>query len=218
MKTALLGLLTLLAPVAAFTEDTFGQVTFINATALPGVQLTIDSDYLGSEAGLGPAEFDGPYVFTSGPYGVALKETGSGTIHARSTIDLTSGCELLIVAHQVWAGESGEEPTFGLQVFSRDELYQPSDEATLHVISYLPEHLATFVFNDERAEWAFGSLEAIADWPRGKIEAKGGDGEWEAFLEWSRDRAEFEKHQIVIVFSGPAQPLLARHVFFFDEE
>ncbi|MEM6916744.1 MAG: hypothetical protein AAF491_09285 [Verrucomicrobiota bacterium] len=210
--------LLLAAPEPARSQETFGQVNFINASPHSALQLTIGGDTLGSDIGLRPGDFDGPYEFIARPYTIELIDAESGDVLAKTSIDLGDESELVFIAHPSPPEEETDNGDLDLLVLSRDELFEADEEPGLLFISFLSDAEASFTFGGETRSWPFGEQIRIEGWPLEEIEAKDPEGEWGAFLEWSSDRAEFERYQVLAIFPGPDEiPLLTRHVFFFDE-
>lgn len=210
------------APALARSQETFGQVSFLNASPHLALKLTIGDDSLGSDVGLSPGDFDGPYQFVARPYSIELIDAESGNVLAKASINLGNESELVFIAHpsppEEESDEGEEDGGLDLLVLSRDKLFQANEEPGLLLISFLAESEASFTFGDQTRTWPFGEQIPIEGWPLDIIEAKDPEGAWEAFLEWSPDRAEFERYQVLTIFPGPdGSPLLARHVFFFDE-
>jgi len=211
-----------LVPGTASAQETFGQVSFLNATSRPALQLTIGGDTLGSDAGLGPGDFDGPYEFVARPYAIELKDAESGEVLADISLELGDETELVLIAHPSLPRDEPDGGSGGsgieLLVLSRDELFTAGEEPALLLISFLPEEESEFTFGEETRTWPFGERIRIEGWPLEVIEARDPEGEWETFLEWSPERAEFERYQVLAIFPGPGgTPMLVRHIFFFND-
>lgn len=193
-------------------NDSFGTVVFINASPYEGVNLMLGDSELGSNYGLPPGDFDGPYTFKKGSYELRLKRTDE--MLASGTVDLPAGGEVLIIATGGAAGgtSGGGEPA-QLIIVNKSDVAAPGNDPCLFVLSFLPEEKGEFSLGGDLRFWKRGTPVLADQWDQSSMRAEG-DG-WTAEVEWSRDRAEEEAHQVAILFEGPEErPMMARHVFF----
>lgn len=195
-------------------NDSFGMVVFINASPYEGVNLLLGNSELGSNYGLAPGDFDGPYTFKKGNYELRLKLADKEL--AAASLDLPAEGEVLIIA---FTGENGEAATARdggaarLFIVNKSDLKPPGDDHCLFVLSFLPEEKGEFSLGGDLRIWKRGQPVLADNWDQSSMRAEGNG--WNAEVEWSRERAEEEAHQIAILFEGPeGRPMMARHVFF----
>lgn len=187
-------------------DDSFGMVVFINASPIEGVNLLLGDSEMGSNYGLAPGDFDGPYTFKKGNYELSLQLEDEKL--ASASLELPAGGEVLVIAI---AGET--EGGSGLIMVSKTDVSPPGEEPCLFVLSLLPEEKGEFSLGGDGRNWQRGIPVLAEHWDQSSMRAEG-DG-WSAEVEWSRDRAEEEVHQLAILFEVPeGRPMMARHVFF----
>ncbi len=209
-------ILALLSPFFSLRgEDSFGSIVFINATDLDRVGLSVHTDILGSSEGLEPAQFDGPYSFVEGTYDAELIRNGQ--VIATARVELPPGEEVVVIAAKKPGGGEDDPDRYELHQIKKTAVKSAPDNApVIHVLSFLEGEYANFSFGEDSATWPHGKLTRVNDWVQSEIKLLGALG-WEVELEWSRDRAEEEIRQILIVFMGPdSTPMATRHVFWDD--